>query len=176
MVTALPANECSSTVCDAPSHLSLRIAFGYELDRTDLIDRNLLYGAVTCAAGRLGDEPVRPQGHAHAVSSWCSASTADLYEIWAGTPIILVPESDGDDPGHCFAVQAEPGELVVVPPGWAHTTIIVDSTGNCVTARQFRKRRPVSDGPRGSGATRREMTDVRGPGRTRSWRPWSPGR
>lgn len=95
--------------------------------RDDLIDRNLLYGAVTYAAGRLGDEPVRSQGHVHAVSASCGASTGELYEIWSGRAVILMQEHDGDDPGRCFAVSAGPGELVVVPPAWAHATISADS-------------------------------------------------
>jgi glucose-6-phosphate isomerase len=37
-----------------------------------------------------------------------------------------VQESAGDDPGRCFAVTAEPGEVVIVPPGWAHATISAD--------------------------------------------------
>lgn len=34
----------------------------------------------------------------------------------------------GDIPGRCFAVEAGPGEVVLVPPGWAHCTISVDSS------------------------------------------------
>jgi glucose-6-phosphate isomerase len=29
-------------------------------------------------------------------------------------------EFAADDPGRCFAVTAGPGDVVVVPPGWAH--------------------------------------------------------
>jgi glucose-6-phosphate isomerase len=95
--------------------------------RADLLDRNLLFGAVTYAAGRLGDEPVRSQGHIHAVSPSCGRSTAELYQIWAGRAVILMQEAADDDPGRCFAVEAGPGEMVVVPPGWAHATISADS-------------------------------------------------
>lgn len=35
-------------------------------------------------------------------------------------------EHDGDDPGRCFAVEALPGQVVIVPPGWAHATISAD--------------------------------------------------
>lgn len=99
---------------------------GEEACRADLAARNLLFGAVAYAAGRLGGEPVRSQGHVHAVSPSCGASTAELYEIWSGRAVILMQESDGDDPGRCFAVEAGPGETVVVPPGWAHATISAD--------------------------------------------------
>ena len=94
--------------------------------REDLLRRHLLYGAVTYAVGQLGEEPVRSQGHVHAVSPSCGASTAELYEIWTGRAVILMQERDADDPGRCFAVEAGPGEKVVVPPGWAHATISAD--------------------------------------------------
>ncbi len=99
---------------------------GTEDRRDDLLTRNLLFGVVTYAAGQLGEEPVRSQGHVHAVSKSCGASTAELYEIWSGRAVILMQESDGDDPGRCFAVTAEAGEVVVVPPAWAHATISAD--------------------------------------------------
>ena len=94
--------------------------------RDDLLERNLLFGAVSYAAGRLGREPVRSQGHIHAVSSSCGCSTPEIYEIWSGRAVILMQERADDDPGRCFAVGAGPGGIVVVPPGWAHATISAD--------------------------------------------------
>jgi glucose-6-phosphate isomerase len=99
---------------------------GTEDRRSDLLARNLLFGVVTYAAGTLGEEPVRSQGHVHAVSASCGKSTPELYEIWAGRAVILMQEFDADDPGRCFAVEAGPGEQVVVPPAWAHATISAD--------------------------------------------------
>lgn len=100
---------------------------GTENRRADLVARNLLFGVVTYAAGRLGEEPVRSQGHVHAVSASCGRSTAEVYEIWSGRAVILMQERAEDDPGRCFAVEAGPGEVVVVPPGWAHATISADA-------------------------------------------------
>ena len=113
--------------CTGPDPVyAIAMDVGTEDRRADLLARNLLYGAVAYAAGRLGDEPVRSQGHVHAISASCGASTPELYEIWSGRAVILMQESDGDDPGRCFAVSAGPGETVVVPPGWAHATISAD--------------------------------------------------
>lgn len=91
--------------------------------RADLVQRHLLFGAVAYAAGRLGEEPVRSQGHIHAASPRNGWSTPELYEIWRGRACILMQETATDDPGRCFAITAGPGELVLVPPGWAHATI-----------------------------------------------------
>jgi glucose-6-phosphate isomerase len=99
---------------------------GKEKDRPALQKRNLLFGVVTYAAGRLGKEPIRSQGHAHAVSPSCNCSTPEVYEIWRGRAVILMQESLADDPGRCVAVEAAPGDVVVVPPAWGHATISAD--------------------------------------------------
>ena len=88
---------------------------------------HLLYGAVTYAAGRLGDEPVRSQGHIHKVSPLSGWSTPEVYEIWSGKAIIYMQETAEDQPGRCFAVVANPGDVVIVPPYWAHATISADA-------------------------------------------------
>jgi len=92
-------------------------------DAVDLKRRYLLFGVVAYNAGRLGDEPVRSQGHIHVRSPHCGWSTPELFEIWEGRGIVYAQESAEDDPGRCIAVEAGPGEQVVVPPGWAHCVI-----------------------------------------------------
>ena len=112
--------------CDGPDEVyAIAMDVGREEDREAMLQRDLLYGAVTYASGRLGQEPVRSQGHIHAVSA-CGMSTPEVYEIWSGRAVIYMQERDTDDPGRCFAVYAEPGEVVIVPPGWAHATISAD--------------------------------------------------
>lgn len=113
--------------CEGPDPVySIAMDVGRSCDREAMLKRNLLYGAVTYAGGRLGREPVRSQGHVHAVSASCGMSTPEVYEIWAGKAVIYMQEHDGDDPGRCFAVEALPGQVVIVPPGWAHATISAD--------------------------------------------------
>jgi len=87
---------------------------------------HLLYGAVTYAAGKLGNEPVRSQGHIHKISPLSGWSTPEVYEIWSGKAIIYMQETAEDQPGRCFAIIAHPGDVVIVPPYWAHATISTD--------------------------------------------------
>ena len=113
--------------CDGPDVVYAIVMDVRSPDATDdLRRRNLCYGVVTYAAGRLGDEPIRSQGHVHRHSPQTGLSTPEIYEIWAGRAIILMHEHDSDDPGRCFAVEAGAGEVVVVPPGWVHATISAD--------------------------------------------------
>jgi glucose-6-phosphate isomerase len=92
-------------------------------DAEELRRRYLLFGVVVYAAGRLGDEPVRSQGHIHARAPHSGWSTPELFEIWEGRAVVYAQEFAEDDPGRCFAVEAGPGDQVVVPPCWAHCVI-----------------------------------------------------
>jgi len=93
----------------------------------DLLEKlHLLYGVVTYAVGKLGNEPVRSQGHIHKVSSFSKWSTPEVYEIWEGRAVIYMQEQSEDFPGKCFAVYAEPGDVVIVPPYWVHATVNAD--------------------------------------------------
>lgn len=99
---------------------------GRKTDRAAIVERNLLFGAVTYASGQIGNEPVRSQGHIHALSPSCNASTCEVYEVWDGAAYIYMQEHSGDDAGNCYAVYAQPGDIVIVPPGWVHATINAD--------------------------------------------------
>ena len=113
--------------CDGPDPVySIVMDVGRREHKDELARRMLLFGVVVYAAGQLGEEPVRSQGHIHAVAPHCGWSTPELFEIWEGRAIIYAQESADDDPGRCFAVTAGPGDKVVVPPGWAHAVINAD--------------------------------------------------
>lgn len=92
-------------------------------DRDDLQKRNLLYGMVAYNDGLIGNELVRSQGHIHAVSASCGSSTPEVYEIWQGKAYIYMQEFVSENAGRCFAIIAEPGDIVIVPPNWAHYTV-----------------------------------------------------
>jgi glucose-6-phosphate isomerase len=115
--------------CQGPSPVySIAMGVFRKEDEVELKRRYLLFGVVAYAAGQLGDEPVRSQGHVHAVAPHSGWSPPELFEIWEGTAIIYAQESTSDDPGRCIAIRARPGEHVVVPPGWAHAVINADPT------------------------------------------------
>ncbi len=117
--------------CDGPEVVyAIAMDVGRRQDLPAMIERDLLYGVVTYSKGLLGTEPVRSQGHIHATSPSCGASTCEVYEIWSGAAYIYMQESAKDDPGRCYAVYAQPGQVVIVPPGWAHATIVGDVTQN----------------------------------------------
>ena len=110
--------------CEGPAIVySIAMDVGKNIHRAILEEMHLLYGVVMYAAGRLGEEPIRSQGHIHKRSPLSRCSTPEVYEIWEGEGIIYMQEYGGDNPGRCFAVSAKAGEAVIVPPGWTHATI-----------------------------------------------------
>jgi glucose-6-phosphate isomerase len=107
--------------CSGPDPVySIVMDVGRVQDLEDLKRRMLLFGVVIYAGGRLGDEPVRSQGHVHAISPHSGWSAPELFEIWEGRAIVYGQEKSGDNPGRCIAIEAGPGDKVVMPPAWAH--------------------------------------------------------
>lgn len=118
-------SSLSDPTCDGPEEVyAIAMDVGKVEHMCDLEKRHLLFGVVTYAAGKLGREPVRSQGHIHKKSAYANGwSTPEVYEIWSGKAIIYMQETANDIPGRCFAVHAHPGDVVIVPPFWAHATI-----------------------------------------------------
>jgi glucose-6-phosphate isomerase len=115
--------------CEGPEIVySIAMDVGKNEHKQELHNRLLLFGAVTYAAGQLGKEPVRSQGHIHKKAAHSGWSPPEIYEIWQGKAVVYMQETAEDYPGRCYAVTAVPGEVVIVPPGWAHATISADSS------------------------------------------------
>jgi glucose-6-phosphate isomerase len=113
--------------CGGPDPVyGIAMDIGREADRGLLQQRMLLFGAVVYAGGTLGSEPVRSQGHIHAIAPHSGWSPPEIFEIWSGSAIIYIQERAEDDPGRCIAVLAHAGDQVVAPPGWAHCVINAD--------------------------------------------------
>ena len=113
--------------CEGPDPVyAIAMDVGRPRDRRELQERHLLFGVVAYAAGQLGAEPVRSQGHVHRISRFSGWSPPEIFEIWQGRAVIYMQERAEDDPGRCIAIDARAGDRVVVPPAWAHAVISAD--------------------------------------------------
>lgn len=118
---------------DGPEVLySIAMDVGKLKDKRDLENRHLLYEIVAYNHGLVGAEPVRSQGHIHSASEFADYSTPEVYEILEGRAIIYMQEFVSVNIGRCYAVYAKAGEIVIVPPGWAHFTVNADVTQHMV--------------------------------------------
>ncbi len=119
--------------CEGPDIVyAIAMDVGKNIHKRLLQDKHLLFGIVAYAKGRLGAEPVRSQGHIHKVSPFSQWSTPEVYEIWQGKAIIYMQESAIDNPGRCYAVHAQPGDVVIVPPYWVHAAVSADPNESLV--------------------------------------------
>lgn len=117
-------NSLMEPECEGPDVVyAIAMDVGKKKHKALLKKKHLLYGVVTYAAGKLGREPVRSQGHIHKISEYSGWSTPEIYEIWSGEAVIYMQEYAEDNPGRCFAVYAKPGDVIIVPPYWVHATI-----------------------------------------------------
>jgi glucose-6-phosphate isomerase, archaeal len=114
-------SSLQNSECTSPDPVyAIVMDVGREEVRADLQKSILLFGAVIYSAGQLGQEPVRSQGHVHRISKHSGWSPPEVYEIWEGAAYVYMQEHAAEDPGRCYAILAQPGDVVVVPPGWAH--------------------------------------------------------
>lgn len=117
--------------CSGPDPVyAIAMDIGKTRHSESLQNHYLLFGAVIYAKGCLGSELVRSQGHVHAVSARLRASTPELMEIWTGQAIVYLQEHVAYDPGRCIAIFAREGDIVVVPPAWAHQVISANPNEN----------------------------------------------
>ena len=71
--------------CKGPEQVySIAMDVGKEEHRVLLNKLHLLFGVVTYSAGKLGQEPVRSQGHIHKISPYSGWSTPEIYDLYAG--------------------------------------------------------------------------------------------
>jgi glucose-6-phosphate isomerase len=119
--------------CNGPDPVyAIAMDVGRVGDLDELKRRMLLFGVVMYADGRLGDEPVRSQGHVHSISPHSGWRAPELFEIWQGRAIVYSQEKSTDDPGRCVAVEAGPGDKVVIPPDWAHFVVNADPNSKLI--------------------------------------------
>ncbi|MGA3199664.1 MAG: glucose-6-phosphate isomerase family protein [Halobacteriota archaeon] len=119
--------------CSGPDPVyAIAMDVGRVGDLEELKSRMLLFGIVMYASGRLGDEPVRSQGHVHAISPHSGWRAPELFEIWEGRAIVYGQEKSGDDPGRCVAVEAGARDQVVIPPDWAHFVVNADPNSRLI--------------------------------------------
>jgi glucose-6-phosphate isomerase len=95
----------------------------YELHRPELAGE-LLHGISIVKPGQVGDEYFMTKGHFHA-----KLETAEVYYCLNGEGVMVMETPEGD-----WAVEELwPGQVLYVPPRWAHRSVNTGHDGDLVT-------------------------------------------
>jgi glucose-6-phosphate isomerase len=95
----------------------------YEIRRPELAGE-LLHGTSIVHPGLVGDEYFMTKGHFHA-----ELETAEVYYCLAGEGAMVMETPEGD-----WAVEAlRPGQVLYVPPRWAHRSVNTSPDADLVT-------------------------------------------
>jgi glucose-6-phosphate isomerase len=95
----------------------------YEIHRPEVAGE-LLHGISIVHPGQVGDEYFMTKGHFHA-----ELETAEVYHCLNGEGVMVMETPEGD-----WAVEElRPGQVLYVPPRWAHRSVNTGQDGDLVT-------------------------------------------
>lgn len=85
----------------------------------------LRYDITIVSPGKLGLEFIKTAGHYHPVKPGTNVTYPEVYEVLFGTAHYLLqkPDETGRRALDVILVEAQPGDKVVIPPGYGHITI-----------------------------------------------------
>lgn len=86
----------------------------YELDQIPETDGDLKFGTSIVFPGKVGDEYFMTKGHFHTL-----LDTGEVYFCLSGQGAMLMETPEGE----VSLIEMKPGEVVYVPPRWAHRSI-----------------------------------------------------
>mgnify|MGYP000892622300 FL=1 len=91
-------------------------------------EEGIRYDVTVLIPGTLGKEYIKTAGHYHPFKPGASCTYPEIYEVLQGRAHYLMQKPrDFEDPSagidEVIAVAAEPGDKVLIPPGFGHITI-----------------------------------------------------
>jgi len=108
---------------EGPDHL-YTIYMHIRLGRVAALEeRGLGLGAVVYAAGTVGRERVRSQGHVHSCPPGTELAYSEVYEFWYGSGLMYLQDVASPEVSRVLLVPVGPGDKVPIPPGWVHVVV-----------------------------------------------------
>lgn len=103
---------------------------------------NLRYDILDATPIFLGKEYNKTSGHYHSIVPGENLSYPELYEVKNGRVYYVLQKTDGDKIIDVYAIKAESGDKVLVPPDYGHVSIFLSED-----ARQsnWTSRKSISD-------------------------------
>ena len=101
-------------------------------DETGLAANGLRYDVTVTLPGTVAGEFIKTAGHYHALAE-SGVGWAEIYDVLSGEAVFVLQRTEGDpaaDPKvtRGIVIVAEPGDRLVIPPGYGHVTVNVGTT------------------------------------------------
>ncbi|MEM0214926.1 MAG: glucose-6-phosphate isomerase family protein [Archaeoglobaceae archaeon] len=90
--------------------------------REKILNAKLRYDFTIIPPAEIGGENVKTYGHYHPKNS-AGLTYPEVYQVLDGKAIFVIQRREGEQVVDCIAVEAEKGDLVIVPPNCGHVTI-----------------------------------------------------
>ncbi len=98
-------------------------------DEAQLKKHHLRYDLIVVYAGTAGGEYKKTSGHYHSISAAANGmpvSYPEIYEVLQGHAVFVLQSCGTDgEITDVAAVQAAPGDKLIIPPGYGHATVNV---------------------------------------------------
>lgn len=107
---------------DFDAYYMFRDIYECEEDRKKILNADLRYDFTIIPSAEIGGESVKTYGHYHPPNS-AGLTYPELYQVIDGNAIFIVQRREEDRIVDCIVIEAEKGDLVIVPPGFGHVTI-----------------------------------------------------
>lgn len=94
-----------------------------ESDLQSMRKAGLRYDITVIPPARLGKEFVKTKGHYHPIVPGAKVSYPEIYQVLEGEAIYLLQRAEGENVLDAVVIEAEKGDVVIVPPGYGHISI-----------------------------------------------------
>jgi glucose-6-phosphate isomerase len=92
-------------------------------DKQIMDSANLRYDITIIAPQMLGAEYPKTLGHRHAAANNADLTYPEIYEVLQGEGIFLAQKRNNGKIEDTYAVKAQQGEKIIIPPNYEHITI-----------------------------------------------------
>lgn len=107
---------------DFDAYYMFRDIYESEEDKRKILDARLRYDFTIIPPAEIGGESVKTYGHYHPTNS-AGLTYPEIYQVLEGKAIFVIQRREGEKLVDCIAIEAEKGDLIIVPPGCGHVTI-----------------------------------------------------
>ncbi|AKB23614.1 Glucose-6-phosphate isomerase [Methanosarcina sp. MTP4] len=94
-----------------------------ESDLQSMRKAGLRYDITVIPPARLGKEFVKTKGHYHPIVPGAKVSYPEIYQVLEGEAVYLLQQAEGENVLDAVVIEAEKGDVVIVPPGYGHISI-----------------------------------------------------